>query len=80
MFTIGLVLAPTPIPVGVPLMATALFLLIATNPHAAQVVKALRGRQRWIDRAMHFVEERAPERIAKVLRSTRTAEREPADQ
>lgn len=78
MFAVGLVLAPTPIPFGVPLMALSIFLLIATNPQAARRVQVLRGRHRWIHRAMDFVEQRAPERIAAVLRSTRP--REGADQ
>jgi len=80
MFVIGLVLAPTPIPIGVPLMAIAVFLLIATNPHAARLVQAMRGRHRWIHRAMHFVEQRAPTRIGEVLRSTRPGEKDPVDQ
>lgn len=80
MFAVGLVLAPTPIPFGVPLMALAVFLLIATNPHAARIVQALRRRHRWIDRAMGFVEQRAPARIADVLRSTRPSDGSRTDQ
>jgi hypothetical protein len=80
LFVIGLILAPTPIPFGVPLMALALFLLIATNPHAARIVQSMRGQHRWIHRAMHFVEQRAPSRISEVLRSTHPGEKDSADQ
>jgi hypothetical protein len=80
MFAVGLVLAPTPIPFGVPIMALSVFLLIATNPHAARTVQVLRGRHRWVHRAMHFVEQRAPKRIATVLRSTRPSGGDAADQ
>ncbi len=76
-FVIGLVLAPTPIPVGVPIMALSVFLLIATNPHAARVVLQLRCRHGWIDRGMRFVEDRAHGRFGDVLRRTRPPDNGP---
>ncbi len=80
LFVTGLVLAPTPIPFGVPLMALSIFLLIATNPHAARMVQSMRRQYRWIHRAMQFVEDRAPSRVGKVLRSTHPGEKERIDQ
>lgn len=73
-FAVGAILAPTPLPVGVPIMAASLFLLIATNPQAARVVLRLRCRHGWIDRGMRFVEDRVHGRFGDVLRRTRPPE------
>ncbi len=74
---VGLVLAPTPIPLGVPIMALSLFALIATNPHAARLVQGLRGRFAVLDKGMRFVEDRAGGRIGETLRRTRPTEAPP---
>lgn len=71
LFVIGLILAPTPIPLGVPLMALSVFLLIATNHHAARMVARLRRRLGWLNRAFMFIEDRAGEKIGRTLRRTR---------
>ena len=70
-FVIGLILAPTPIPLGVPLMALSVFLLIATNRHAARLVARLRRRFDWLNRAFIFIEDRAGPRIGRTLKRTR---------
>ncbi len=77
LFVIGLVLAPTPIPFGIPIMALSLFALIATNQHAARLVLALRGRFTMLDKGMRFVEDRAGGRIGETLRRTRPTETPP---
>lgn len=74
-FVVGLVLAPTPIPFGVPLMAVSLFLLIATNKPIRRLVWLLRERYAWLDRAVGFIEERADNRIGRTLRRTRPRRR-----
>ena len=79
MFLVGLVLAPTPIPLGIPIMAVAVFLLIATNPHAAQLVLRLRARFARIDWCLRFVEERVSGKIGDTLRRTRPPERLPIE-
>lgn len=71
LFVIGLILAPTPIPFGVPIMAVAVFLLIATNRHAARQVARLRKRVGWLNRAFVFIEDRAGPKIGRILRWTR---------
>ncbi len=71
LFVIGLILAPTPIPLGVPIMALSVFLLIATNRHAARQVAKLRKRIGWLNRAFMFIEDRAGPRIGRTLRRTR---------
>lgn len=70
-FVIGLILAPTPIPIGVPLMALSVFLLIATNRSAARNVVRLRKRFGWLNRAFVFIEDRAGPRIGRTLKRTR---------
>ena len=74
LFVVGLVLAPTPIPLGIPIMALSLFALIATNPHAARLVQGLRGRFVLLDKAIRFIEDRAGRRIGDTLRRTRPPE------
>ena len=74
LFVVGLVLAPTPIPLGIPIMALSLFALIATNPHAARLVQGLRGRIVLLDKAIRFIEDKAGGRIGDTLRRTRPPE------
>ena len=71
MFLVGLILAPTPIPVGLPVMALALVLLIRTNPQAAN--QLLLWRRRWprLDAAFRAIEDRAGPRLGATLRRTR---------
>ncbi|MCS6758698.1 MAG: hypothetical protein MO852_06440 [Candidatus Devosia euplotis] len=71
LFVIGLIMAPTPIPLGVPIMAVTVFLLIATNRHAARQVAGLRKRAGWLNRAFMFIEDRAGPRIGRTMRRTR---------
>ena len=71
LFATGLILAPTPLPVGVPIMALAIFLLIATNRGAARLVARLRKRIGWLNAAFVFIEDRAGPRIGRTLRRTR---------
>ena len=70
-FVIGLIIAPTPIPFGVPLMALSVFLLIATNRSAARHVARLRRRIGWLNRAFVFIEDRAGPKIGRTLKRTR---------
>lgn len=76
LFIVGLVLAPTPLPLGVPLMAGSLFVLIATNRLIRRFVWFLRQRYGRLDHAVGFIEERAGGRIRKTLRRTRPRKRQ----
>ena len=71
MFAVGLILTPTPIPLGVPIMALALFLLIATNRAAARLVARWRKRLDWLNRAFMFIEDRSGAKIGRTLKRTR---------
>ncbi|GLQ54930.1 hypothetical protein [Devosia nitrariae] len=75
LFLMGLLLTPTPLPLGVPLMAVSLFLLIATNKLIRRFVWFLRQRYSWLDNAIGFIEERADNRIRRTLRRTRPRKR-----
>jgi len=60
-----------PIPTGVPLMAAGLILIIATSRAAARRLRKRRQRGTRLNRAMVWIEERAPHRLARILRRTR---------
>lgn len=63
----GVVLTISPIPFGLVIVVVG-FLLFATAAPAE--VRWLRRRWRWFDRAMHRLEKRLPEWIAKRLRDS----------
>lgn len=67
----GAILAPTPIPVGVPLMALATFLLIGSSKFALRSVRRLRRRWRGLDQALTRLETRTAGTIARTFRRSR---------
>lgn len=63
----GVVLTISPIPFGFIIVIIGFLLFVAVAPAE---VRWLRRRCRWFDRAMHRLEKRLPEWIAKRLRVT----------
>lgn len=63
----GVVLTISPIPFGFIIVIIGFLLFVAVAPAE---VRWLRRRWRWFDRAMHRLEKRLPEWIAKRLRVT----------
>jgi hypothetical protein len=67
----GLIVFPLPIPFGAPMVAVGVTLLISHSRVAARGLMALRFKSPQVERAIHFLEVRAPKAIARVLRRTR---------
>lgn len=67
----GLIVFPLPIPLGAPMVAVGVTILISHSRVAARGLMALRIRSKRVERAIHFLEERAPRSIARSLRRTR---------
>ena len=63
----GLVWTISPIPFGIVFVVLGFLLLLSAAPGE---IRWLRRRSRWFDRAMHGLEKRMPEWIAKRLRAT----------
>lgn len=63
----GLVWTISPIPFGIIFLILGFMLLLSAAPGE---IRWLRRRWRWFDRAMHSLEKRLPEWIAKRLRAT----------
>jgi len=71
MFVVGAILAPTPIPVGLVMMAVATFILIANNKWAEDLVRAMRRRWRRVDGWMRVLEDKTGGHISATLKKTR---------
>ena len=77
-FVAGLLLLLTPVPLGLPLIAASLALLVATSPRARRSLRGLRGRWRRLDASLYRLEQRirGPVRpLAAPLRATRLPHR-----
>ncbi|WP_209008792.1 hypothetical protein [Pseudovibrio japonicus] len=61
----------TPLPTGVPLVALGIVLLIAASRTFAKFVRRHRKNFGWLNRALHWIEERSSGRFMKILRRTR---------
>lgn len=68
---LGLMTIWLPIPTGVPLIATGLFILLATHSWAARMLRRARRSFFLLDGFMTFIEERADGRFSRVLRRSR---------
>lgn len=74
----GLVLLPTPLPVGLPLIVASIALLVGANESARRRLRELRGRFRWLDTRLYRIETRVRSRVrslAEPLRVTRVPHR-----
>jgi hypothetical protein len=68
---IGLAFSLTPIPLGTPLVALALVILIARNRLAARSLVIARMRVGLFDRMIGWLESHSGTRIGRILRRTR---------
>ncbi|MGF1649797.1 MAG: hypothetical protein ACFCUN_05050 [Hyphomicrobiaceae bacterium] len=68
---LGLILLPLPIPLGAPLLVIGSAMMISVSPAFARLVANARERWQRFDDALSFLEVRAPETLAEILRKTR---------
>lgn len=68
---VGLVLFPLPIPFGVPLVIIGVTILIANSVYAARKFAVLRQSWPRFNGWIEFLENRAPDGFARILRRTR---------
>lgn len=64
---VGLILAPSPIPLGIIIFLIGFFLLVSVAP---AFVRSVRKRWRWFDRQIHHLENVLPEWMAEPLRAS----------
>lgn len=74
----GIIIAPTPIPIGVVLIAIGLFMLSVESRRVRRLVRWLRGRAGAVDRALRRAEPRLPRSLAHMLHLTDPHLAEPA--
>lgn len=67
----GLIMFPLPIPLGAPMIAVGVTVLISHSRTAARGLMALRLRSERVERAIRFLETRSPKPVARTLRRTR---------
>jgi len=68
---VGLAFSLTPIPLGAPLIALALVILIGSSRLAARSLVVARMRVRIVDRMIAWLESHSGTRIGRILRRTR---------
>lgn len=68
---LGLATVLLPIPTGVPLIALGAILIIATSRAAARLVRKRRKSERRLNSVFLWLEERAPAKLARILKRTR---------
>lgn len=68
---VGLAFSLTPIPLGAPLIALALVLLIGSSRFAARSLVLARMRVKIVDRMIGWLESHSGTRMGRVLRRTR---------
>lgn len=71
LFLAGAIVAPTPIPLGIPMMAFAIFLLIGSSKFALRSVRRLRRRWKGLDHALTLLEHRTAGTIARTFKRSR---------
>lgn len=74
----GLLLLPTPVPLGLPLIVGSLAVLLAADPRAQRGLRGLRGRSRRLDVGLFLLESRIRGHaafLAAPLRATRLPHR-----
>ncbi|MCD7059328.1 hypothetical protein [Pelagibacterium xiamenense] len=68
---VGAILAPTPIPFGIPMVALALFILIGTSKTALRLVRRTRRRWDWLDDALAALEQKSEGTVARTFKRSR---------
>ena len=67
----GLATVWLPIPTGVPLLATGVFLVIANSRTGRSWVRSLRKHVSWLDHGIVWLEDRTGRTFGRVLKTTR---------
>ncbi|WP_170294755.1 PGPGW domain-containing protein [Roseospira navarrensis] len=70
LLVVGIIIAPTPIPIGLFLIAIGLFILTRDSERAREAVRWVRRRVGALDRGLRKVEPRLPRGIARVIHVT----------
>ena len=68
---LGLLTVWTPLPTGVPLLAFGVVLLIATSRKFARYIRRQRKSIHWLNKVLHWVEEKSSGKFKKIIRRTR---------
>lgn len=71
LIVLGLATVWMPIPTGVPLLALGGIVIIGSSRSAARMIRKHRRNRETLDRIFHFLEERAPLNLARILKRTR---------
>ncbi len=66
---LGIIIAPLPLPLGIPLMLVGISLLIIEVPFMRRQFLALRKRNKRLDKFIDSIEHRLPESLRKALRN-----------
>lgn len=75
LIVLGLATVWLPIPTGVPLLALGSIVIIATSRGAARLLRTRRRSFSRLNMAFLWLEDRAPPRLARILRRTRPRNR-----
>lgn len=67
-----------PIPTGVPLLAAGAVILIATSRKLARALRNRRKKLPRLNRTFHWLEDRSPRLLARILKRTRPRQPRPA--
>lgn len=67
----GMIVFPLPIPLGAPMVAIGVTMLISHSRTAARTMTALRIRSQGFNRAIQLLEQKTPRTISRSLRRTR---------
>lgn len=67
---VGAVTAPLPLPIGLPLIAVGLAILITTSKTAVRVVRFVRARYPWLDEKLMPLQDRLPATLARAMKRT----------
>lgn len=70
LLVVGLITAPTPLPIGLPLIALALGLLARDSERVRRAVRWVRGRVGALDRGLRRIEPKLPRPVVWVLHAT----------
>lgn len=68
---VGAILLPLPIPLGAPLLVIGAAMMISVSPAFAAFIAWCRNRWSRLDYAMSWLEAKAPNHLASILRKTR---------
>ncbi|NNU16431.1 hypothetical protein HK107_08870 [Parvularcula sp. ZS-1/3] len=76
---IGIPLTLSPIPLGLLILFIGVVILVASNPYAAKLLKAMRKRWPWLNRFFRKAENVLPDELAGPLHETESDEDEDSE-